>query len=31
MGKELKVGIAGYGYSVKTFHVPFLLADKRFV
>lgn len=29
--KRLGVGIAGYGYSAKTFHIPFLLNSDKFV
>ncbi|OOH90284.1 oxidoreductase [Pasteurellaceae bacterium 15-036681] len=30
MNKILNVGIAGFGYSSKVFHLPFLLQDPRF-
>ncbi|AUI65084.1 MULTISPECIES: Gfo/Idh/MocA family oxidoreductase [Glaesserella] len=30
MNQILKVGIAGFGYSSKVFHVPFLVQDTRF-
>jgi predicted dehydrogenase len=30
MNKKLKVGIVSFGYSTRTFHIPFILAHKYY-